>query len=255
MEETRFLAQKLVEPFLLRRGIRRDGSRFGNAKSCFGEVFFDVASRGGLAMLENAGGALGDWRTTSLALEIDERFRCRLVGVIRRHRAAVLKSQIDSEGVANAAICTYVMGRGGKFSRSVDGRHTWRLLVTLALRALNDEIKREHAAKRDYTRKLGQETGNWGDCFEQLADANAGDPAESIAVMEELRAVAGVVHPKAVEIIEYSLDGLTNQEIATKVGLGIRRIQTIKVAMQHAWDSEANRAESDCRGMAQHAYR
>ena len=40
---------------------------------------------------------------------------------------------------------------------------------------------------------------------------------------------------KATEIMEYSLEGLTNLEIAESVGLGVRQVQAIKKKMYDAW--------------------
>jgi DNA-binding NarL/FixJ family response regulator len=44
------------------------------------------------------------------------------------------------------------------------------------------------------------------------------------------------IHDKAIDIVELSLDGLRNQEIADDLHMGLRTVQKIKHAIDQAWE-------------------
>jgi DNA-binding NarL/FixJ family response regulator len=54
-------------------------------------------------------------------------------------------------------------------------------------------------------------------------------------MLEKLAEVVRSVHERAIEILELSVEGLGNAEIASKLDLGIRTVQVIKQKMHAAW--------------------
>lgn len=61
--------------------------------------------------------------------------------------------------------------------------------------------------------------------------------------LDERVAVVRPVHEKAIEIIELSLKGLSNADIARQVGLNVRRVRLLKEQTYDCWTSDVRRRD------------
>jgi len=154
-----------------------------------------------------------------------------LLELVRRHRAPSLQARIDSEAVVNQALHSFLTGvRQGEFPLLQNRQDACKLLTALVVRTLNDEIRWHKRQKRDVSREQASAEGR----PEQLPDPRPPDPevaADLTGWLEKLLAALRPVHEKAIEIVKLSLEGLTNYDIASQVGLGLRRVQVLKQEM------------------------
>lgn len=163
---------------------------------------------------------------------------------IRRHREALLIPRIDSEGVIYAALNSFLTGaRKDEFPAMQNQEEVRKVLTTLIIRTLHDEIKWHTAQKRTPHRE--QPSENHDELFGATAkgqQAQAGSsPSELAGWLENFLNVMRRVHPNAIDIVTLRIEGLTNQEIKDELGLGLRRVQMIIQDMRMAWEEAAVR--------------
>jgi hypothetical protein len=158
-------------------------------------------------------------------------FLVEMLELMRRHRAPALQTRIDSEAVVNQALHSFLTGvRQGDFPLLQNRQDACKLLTALVVRALHDEIRWHKRQKRNVDREQASAEGR----PEQLPDPRPPDPAVTADLagwLENLLAAVRPVHEKAMEIVKLSLEGLTNYDIASQVGLGLLRIQVLKQEM------------------------
>jgi DNA-directed RNA polymerase specialized sigma24 family protein len=193
--------------------------------------------------------ALHDWERGNPAAsqDLDLQFRSYLLALVRGRRNPGLKGKIDSEGVVNEALKSFLTGVAKHEFPDLSNRQDVKnLLVTLVKRILSDQVKALRTRKRDPEREEGYAAGQHDHL---AAKAKALPTAEQIAeareFLEKLPEVVRTVHKKAIQIMTLSLEGLTNNEIADEVDLAPRTVQKIKCDMLAAWEKASPKEHSD----------
>jgi DNA-directed RNA polymerase specialized sigma24 family protein len=160
-------------------------------------------------------------------------FLIELLRFVRRHRAQDLQGRIQSEGPVNAALNSFLKGvQNSKFPELQNREQVKKLLTVLVKRALYDEIRRAEAERRNPDREESCDSVQ----PQHLSEANA--MASDIEVwLEKMLAVVRPVHEKAIEIVELSLKGLSNNDISVQTGLSVRWVQVLKKRMRERWES------------------
>jgi DNA-directed RNA polymerase specialized sigma24 family protein len=180
--------------------------------------------------------ALDRWRGGESAAQFDleralQPFLLDLLSLVRRRRGKPLQPRIDSQAVVNEAWGSFLTGvRKDEFPTLQDRKDICRVLTTLVTRTLCDQIDWHTRQRRSPAREEGSPDG----APRHLADARrpaaneqstAEEFADWLARFEEL---LRSFHPKAMDIVELSFQGLANCDIARSVGLSVRSVQLLR---------------------------
>jgi DNA-directed RNA polymerase specialized sigma24 family protein len=173
-------------------------------------------------------------------------FLLEMIRLVQRRRVALLNARIDSHAIVNDALHSFLTGiPKGEFPALSNHEEVKKALTSLVTRTLCDQIRWHRRKKRD----VGLEQQGGGIPLEAIPDAKelaatAGDLACDLASwLDQLRAFVRDVHPKAIDIIELSLQGLDNNDIAAVLSLAVRTVQKIKQDMFLAWKKAATRED------------
>lgn len=181
-------------------------------------------------------------RRAQFDLERDLRpFLLRLVRRVGRRLDTPLKARIDSQGVVYAALHSFLTGvRKNEFPALDHRGHVKKVLTRLVARTLGDAVRWHRRAKRTPEREVPAADGAPGNL---PARADVGPVVADIAGwLDRFEAAVCPVHRKAPVILELSLKGLTNADIARRLGLGLRAVQLVKQQMAARWE-EAHTGE------------
>jgi len=166
--------------------------------------------------------SLEDWKRgeDTGATELERRFRAYLLAVVRKNRGSRWRPKIDSQDVANEAIFKFLAGvRDGKFKDLPSRREIRKLLATIAKRILASELRKAGADKRDARREV-------------VWDLDSLKAAPNLEVCAQWMAeTVRDEHENAMEILERSLAGHSNTDIATQLAMGVRTVQKVKQRM------------------------
>ena len=206
----------------------------------------DVYSRV-ISMDESITRLVHQWQQgdTQAATDLDRRVRADLLALVRSRRDIQLRARIDSEGIVNAALRSFLSGVAkGEFSQIANHQDIRRVLAHCAICILKDQVRAEHAAKRDARRDArGLESQ-----VDQVADSGRPTPqecVEAIEFWEKFPEVVRHVHENSIDILERSLEGLSPSQIAEELGMGIRTVQLVIRRMIDTWNDWLIREEGD----------
>ena len=160
-------------------------------------------------------------------------FLQELIRGIRRRRSASLNARIDSHGVVYEALNSFLTGiQKNEFPDLGSREDAKRLLRTMVLRTLNGEIRWHRRGKRTPTVEVQAEQG------QPVQVPATADITDAIASwLEEFEVTVRSVHEKAIDIVDLTVRGYSNNDIAHELGLGLRTVQLIVQRMIDRWKS------------------
>jgi hypothetical protein len=188
----------------------------------------------------------GDGNDASDLEHVLRPFLMQLLALVRRRRPATMQARIDSEAVVNQALKSFLSGvPKGEFPILNNRDDVLKVLRTLVLRALIGEKRTHCRGKRSVFREQPHEaplpeavtTG------EGLTTAAGQLLPGAKEFLEALLPVLRPVDPRAIDIVEMRLEGLSNNEIADQLGIGPRMVQVIRQKMKDAWE-QAHRGDN-----------
>lgn len=176
------------------------------------------------------------------AKEIWDHFIHRLIVLARRRLQYVPRRAIDEEDVAISAFNAFLRGIEEKRFEKLDDREDlWQVLAMLAERKSTGVLRRELADKRGGGANRGESV--FGRLMKDSAGAagieNVADPAPEIVdgftreVQEMLETLAD---PTARQIALLKLQGLTNKEISSQVGISLRAVERKLSMIRQRWE-------------------
>jgi RNA polymerase sigma factor (sigma-70 family) len=175
-----------------------------------------------------------------------QRYYERVVAVARRRLAGDSRQAVeDAEDVALSAMNSLCAGAArGQFNRLGDRVDLWRLMVAITVKKTLSRQQRLGRLKRggapvqpEQTPETGSEQG----CLpsaEGLALARSAEPTpESAAIIEEqFQELLGALDdPVLREIALWRMDGLSNAEIAGKLGCATRTVERKLERIRMIW--------------------
>jgi RNA polymerase sigma factor (sigma-70 family) len=175
---------------------------------------------------EHSGDLLARWRQgdEQAAAEIFRRYTDRLIALARSRLSAGLTQRIDPEEVVQSVYRSFFAdSREGRYHLERGG-DLWRLLVTMTLHKLGDQVRRNTSQKRAAQR---EEDFNGVDApaFEDQLLAHEPTPLEAAALADELEQVMRRLDGRERRVLELRLQGYTIDEIAAQVGCGERTVR------------------------------
>ena len=142
-----------------------------------------------------------------------ERYCERLLNVARQNVPANLRGRIAASDIVMSAFRRVFKGPAkGRFHFDHD-EDFWKLLVTVALNKIRDELRRPHNSTRS-SEALAE--------VAQRVDAEP-TPDEHAAFLDSLNRVKSVLNPAEVTFLDLRLQGLKQIEIAAQMGISDRQ--------------------------------
>lgn len=187
-----------------------------------------------------AGCERGDAGAQINLVEALEPFLAGMIRLVRQRVDAPLKARIDSLGVVNEALNSFLTGlQKQEFPNLQDREGVKRTLATLVERTLIDHVRRHRRGKRSAYAEEG-DAGQQATASQPDLAGTENDVGPYLAAwLDEFVAAVRPVHAKAIDIVRLSLEGLDNEEIAREVGLSERYVQVLKKTMYDDWQRGA----------------
>lgn len=177
---------------------------------------------------------LGDSRA---AEAIWDRFFERLCGRLR-HRVAAGQRVFDEEDLAISAIhALYAGAREGRFQRLDSREDLWQLLVLIGSRKAVSAHRAARARKQLGESAVGV-SPSLAVGLDRVVAAEVDDP-----YLDDLGSTCGELleglEPRFRELALLKLEGLTNEEVASRTGRSVRTVERHLMIIRESWKSNA----------------
>jgi DNA-directed RNA polymerase specialized sigma24 family protein len=171
-----------------------------------------------------------------------QRYCAELVRLARARLGAAPRAAEDEEDVALSAFHSfYAAAARGRFPRLDDRDDLWRVLVTVTEWKAADLRQRQGQQKRGGGRvaNAADVAAPGTDLFEQFA-AIAPSPEFAAIVAEEFRRRLDALPDEVYRrVVLLKMEGYTDQEIADRLGCGLRSVSRKLALVRKAWLAEA----------------
>lgn len=175
-----------------------------------------------------------------------ERYFDSLLGVARKHLGPAPRRSFDEEDVAVSVFeCLRRGAQEGRFVAMRDRTELWKLLVTIAKQKAIDRVRHETAQKRGggavYGESDRQQTGGAHADVHSIDDLIASEPTpEELAQIEEqkMRLFSLLRDGSVRRVAVYRLQGYTNQETASLLGITTRSVERKLRLIRQTWQRE-----------------
>jgi DNA-directed RNA polymerase specialized sigma24 family protein len=172
-----------------------------------------------------------------------ERYFDRLVHLARDRRRGGPRGPADAEDAALSAFDSFCRGATGRRLPRLDDRDDlWSLLVTITARKAADQLRRERRQKRGGGRVRGEQ---------ELGRADAGEGGlEELVGREPTPELAAIVADRYLHLLErladetlrqiaaWKLEGYANEEIAARLGCGLRTVERKLGVIRSSWRAD-----------------
>jgi DNA-directed RNA polymerase specialized sigma24 family protein len=174
------------------------------------------------------------------ARELWERYFETLVRFARARLRSTSRAAEDEEDVALSAFDSFcAAAANGRFPQLEDRDDLWRLLVTITARKAADLAGRERALKRGGGKVVSAgalaRDVHEGGLLDEVA-CPLPTPEFAAMVAEECRLrLQGLPDDAQRQIAFLKMEGLTNQEIADRLGCGLRSVVRTLALIRKSW--------------------
>jgi RNA polymerase sigma-70 factor (ECF subfamily) len=172
------------------------------------------------------------WREgePSAAPQLYHRYVRELVRLADRHLSRKVARRADGEDVVQSVFRTFFRRSArGEFVID-DTNQLWRLLVTLTLRKARATARFHCAARRSVGAELPRPIE---DEWDPGVFARQPDPAEAVAVVDEIEATLQGLPAVHAHVLEQRLQGASVADIAAQLGLARQSVYRIVNVLQH----------------------
>ena len=200
-------------------------------------------------MTDESGGSVTRWLgelkggDPDAAQRLWERYFTDLVRLARGRLQGAPRAVADEEDVALSAFDSfYTAATQRRFPRLDDRDDLWRVLVTLTERKAADLRRRQRRQKRGGGRVAPEAdlAGPEGDLLDHIAGP-APTPEFATLVAEEYRRRLAALPDAALRrVAELKMEGYSNEEIAGRIGLGLRSVVRKLDLIRRTWLGEVD---------------
>jgi RNA polymerase sigma factor (sigma-70 family) len=169
----------------------------------------------------------------------------RLVRFARKHLRQSPRRAADEEDVALSAFKSVCIGaRAGRFPQLSDSDNLWRLLVVITSRKAVDQIKHERRLRRGGGRVVGEsglrDAGSSTDVrgFDAIISQQPTPQFAAEVAEQYTRLLDQLGDQKLRDIAMLKLENFTNEEIAARLGCGLRTVARRLVEIRKTWEGE-----------------
>jgi RNA polymerase sigma factor (sigma-70 family) len=172
---------------------------------------------------------LARWRQgdQQAAAELFRRYADRLIALARGRLSKKVAQRVDPEDVVQSVYRSFFAGARDGHYELERGGDLWRLLVTITLNKLSNQIKRNVRGKRSVEREqhFGGEDSLVGKDIYLLAREPA--PGEGVALADELEQLMRGLEPLERQMLELRLQGSKLEEIAAQTQRSERTVRRV----------------------------
>lgn len=168
------------------------------------------------------------------AEELFRQYADRLIGLARSRLSTRLSGRVDAEDVVQSAYRSFFADARAGGYRVERGGDLWRLLVSITLHKLQDQVDRHTADKRsvDMERSFGSEDSMAG-IRPQLLSRDP-SPLEAATLTDELEQAMRPLQSGERRMLELRLQGYNHEEIAGAMDCSERTvIRTLNRVKEH----------------------
>jgi DNA-directed RNA polymerase specialized sigma24 family protein len=164
----------------------------------------------------------------------------RLVGLARDQLRGTPRRAADEEDVALSAFDSFCRGaEHGRFPELLHRDNLWRLLVTITLRKAHDLRRAERRRKRGGGEVLTESELAVEAGLEQLV-SHEPSPELAAQVAEQCRLLLGCLDDPALQSLAlWKMEGYTNDELAARLGCGLRTVERKLRLIRQLWREAA----------------
>jgi DNA-directed RNA polymerase specialized sigma24 family protein len=179
------------------------------------------------------------------ASQLWRRYFESLVRLARSKLHSKAKGAADEEDVALSAFDSFYGGMArGRFPDLADRDDLWRLLVTIAARKASDQNRWESQQKRGGGRVVRESDLTGGPKPERdgLAQIVGAEPSPEFAALvadECARRLQSLPDESLRQVALLKMEGYLNEEIATRLGCGLRTVARKLEVIRNAWLEDA----------------
>jgi RNA polymerase sigma factor (sigma-70 family) len=159
--------------------------------------------------------------------------------LIRLARAALRGSPRRAEDEEDAALSAFdsfcAAAAQGRFPRLDDRAGLWRILVTITRRKALDQVERQGRQKRGGA-EAGQASG--GSPIDQITGAEPTPEFAALVADECRRLLLRLADERQRQIAILRMEGYTNEEIAQRLGCGLRSVVRKLELIRKTWLAE-----------------
>ena len=168
------------------------------------------------------------------------RYIAQLVRVAHRRLGDAPRRVADEEDVAVTAFASFCRGvEHERFARLNDRDDLWQVLVVLTERKALNQVRHERALRRGGGDVSGRrERDDSPGAADQMAQFADGRPTPDFAaeVSDQLRRLLTQLDdPQLCQIVLRKLEGYTNREIATQLGVSLRSVERRLALIRGIW--------------------
>jgi DNA-directed RNA polymerase specialized sigma24 family protein len=180
------------------------------------------------------------------AQKLWERYFRRLVGLAKKKLRAAPRRAADEEDVALSAFDSFCRGAGqDRFPQLHDRLDLWQLLVLVTARKAVDLAQHERRQKRGGGGVLDEaampgptRSSAQGAALEQIEGPEP-TPAFAAQVAEEYgRLLERLDSPELRSVAMHKVEGYDNEEIAARLGCGLRTVERRLRLIRSIWEQE-----------------
>ena len=181
------------------------------------------------------------------ASQLFQRYSNRLIVLARSHLPNKLSQRIDPEDVVQSVYRSFfVRVRDGQYDLK-HGGDLWRLMVTITLNKLANEVKRNSRDKRAVEREhhFGSADQLLGIHASMLAREPS--PVEAVALTEQVDQLMRRLQPMQRSMLQLRLQGYTLNEIAAELGCSERTVIRVLQGIKQQLEQWSVDGEGGCR--------
>jgi DNA-directed RNA polymerase specialized sigma24 family protein len=168
-----------------------------------------------------------------------ERYFHRLVALARTKLGGLPRRAANEEDVALSAFDSFCRAAGnGRFPHLLDRDGLWRLLVVITARkafAMRRHERRQKRGGPNGTAEIGAEPPD----LEQLLSKEPTPEFAAQLAEESQQMLHRLDEPELTSIALWKMEGYTNEEIAAKLGYGLRSVERKLRLIRTIWAREA----------------
>ena len=152
----------------------------------------------------------------------------------------------DEEDAALSAFDSFCAAAAeGRFPRLEDRDGLWRILVTITRRKALDQVERQGRQKRGGADGVPGAIGHGGDHHDQITSAEPTPEFAALVADECRRLLVSLADERQRQIAVLRMEGYTNEEIAQRLGCGLRSVVRKLDLIRKTWIAVTERAETN----------
>jgi RNA polymerase sigma factor (sigma-70 family) len=167
-----------------------------------------------------------------------QRYSQRLLEFACRKLSHHVRRRKDEHDVVNEVFYSLCRGQQhGDFDLN-DRNELWKMLVTIALRRISNDIKFQRRARRDYRREERDEPFPERDETRlSCAESPEVPPEKRVAMKDELERLMDLLPARMRQVAIWKISGYTNQEIADpdKLNCSVRTVERKLNDIRRIW--------------------